>query len=303
MASQATPLKFKLGTYDKDFFLRKDGHVSEAGTLYFANIPHSPGNMYLYFGDGTNYLNVIPEMLPESNGGVGTNLTQLEPFSVVIQNESASALEGIEPKVGVLKVLTNGTKPQYGLADVSIGGTGRNSLTKNSLLIGNDTSAVNLLSLGSVGQLVGATSSGPAYLDIPVTWSTTNTPSASKVTLNLNIKSGTSTIKAHSAEIPVASETGPGIVTHLSQVFGGNKTFANNVNIRGNLGLDGVLTTTLSEDAYYNSSSDHKEGDIYTQGGITINKNLRVDGGNIQFSKEAKIKYDSTKDSFNFVFV
>ena len=63
------------------------------------------------------------------------------------------------------------------------------------------------------------------------------------------------------------------------------------------------MTTTLSEDAYYNSSSDHKEGDIYTQGGITINKNLRVDGGNIQFSKEAKIKYDSTKDSFNFVFV
>ena len=100
--------------------------------------------------------------------------------------------------------------------------------------------------------------------------------------------------------IPAASSSVSGIVTTGAQTFIGAKTFNSAVLMKNK------LTVENGQDAIYTNANTHTEGDIQTVGGITVGKNLRVDGGAnsayIQMHKQAKIEYDGTKDCFNFVF-
>lgn len=50
------------------------------------------------------------------------------------------------------------------LLAVQYGGTGKTALTANSLLVGNGTNPVNLITSASVGSVVAMTSSGPAFV-------------------------------------------------------------------------------------------------------------------------------------------
>jgi hypothetical protein len=178
--------------------LRADGHVSEEGTLYFATSPNLSGKMYLYYGDGTNYINVVPEMLTQANGGTGINLSLLDPYSVIIQNGQSSALEGVAPTKGVLQVLEDETKPIYAIVPAKLGGTGQETLTKGALLVGNGTDPVTLLKKGTKGWLVGSTGSTPAYFNTPISWSYNEDSSALTLTLNI-VNSSNTVVLSHTA--------------------------------------------------------------------------------------------------------
>ncbi len=294
-------LNFKAGSYNKTLF---DGSTTtlghQEGTLYLAKA-NDFGKAYLFYDNGTNYLNIMPELLGELNGGTGVDLTTITPYSVIIQNKDRTKLTGVSPTVGAFYVDAKDTSPKFGTLPVSLGGTGATTFAAESLLIGNGTSAIKTLAIGTKGYLVGSTGTTPAYVNLNIAWTAGTTAGP---VLNLHIKNGSTTLLTHTAAIPVASASASGVVTTTTQTFAGAKTFSNDVNIGASatLYVNRDLITSKGVDAYYNSSTEYADGDISVGGGIKVTKNLRVDGGNIQFSKEAKISYNSTKDCFNFVF-
>ncbi len=309
-------LQFKNGIYTADKFSNAVDAATqkpispithEEGTIYLA-IPDKLNTAYLFYDDGKVFRPIMPDMLSTENGGTGTNLRDtVEPFSILMQNSSQTAITGIEPKKGAFYAVTASEAPKFATLPVGMGGTGLSSVAAGSLLYGQgaDSSvdggqkALSALAIGTKGYLVGSNGSVPKYLNLSIGWSAGTTAGP---TLNLYVKDGSTNMASYTAKIPSASASASGIVTTGAQSFAGEKTFSNSIIVTQFSELKGKVYAELTDDAYYNNAEDSKTGSIIASGGMTVTKNMRVDGGTIQFKQEAKIQYDSTKDCFNFVF-
>lgn len=249
---------------------------------------------YLFYDDGEYFLNITPRMLSLENGGTNANLLDASINSVIVMNSESSGFTSIATKSGAFYATsTNGT-PKFGTLPVKQGGTGKTKATANAILMGNGTSALKELTVGTAGQIIGSNGTIPAWYSPAIAFSADTTSATLSLTLASTV----------TANLPIASETTAGIITAdttTTQVIKGPKEFLGPVTIHDPIFL-GTFSIGDGIDAYYNSSSDHAEGDLQVPGGITVGTNLRVDGTQIQFNRSAKIKYDSAKSCFNFIF-
>jgi len=62
--------------------------------------------------------------------------------------------------------ITNAASAITAPVTVANGGTGRTTLTANSLLVGNGTTAVTQLAVGATGKVLGVSAGAPAWVDI-----------------------------------------------------------------------------------------------------------------------------------------
>lgn len=289
MSSQ---VNFKSGIYSADKF--KTGSVAgslahDKGTIYVAAVNTGlKDKAFIFYDDGTEFLNIVPRMLDQEHGGTNADLSDVAANSVIIQGSSGQ-FSAVEPGIGALHITSSNGTPAFGILPVSCGGTGAATLTAKGLLIGNGTSAISSIGKGSNKQIVGSNGTTPGWYTPSLSISTTATASTLKLKL----------VAEMTANLPIASESSAGLVTAgtSTQMFGGPKEF------KGNVTFDGTVYTTTGKDAYYNSSSDHQEGDMQIAGGITLGTNLRVDGTQIQLNRKGKIEYDTDKSCFNFIFM
>lgn len=289
MSSQ---VNFKSGIYSADKF--KTGSVAgslahDKGTIYVAAVNTGlKDKAFMFYDDGTEFLNIVPRMLDQEHGGTNADLSDVAANSVIIQGSSGQ-FSAVEPGIGALHITSSNGTPAFGTLPVSCGGTGATTLTSKGLLIGNGTSAVSSIGKGSNKQIVGSNGTTPGWYTPSLSILTTATSSTLKLKL----------VAEMTADLPIASESSAGLVTAgtTTQMFGGPKEF------KGNVTFGGTVYTTTGKDAYYNSSSDHQEGDMQIAGGITLGTNLRVDGTQIQLNRKGKIEYDIDKSCFNFIFM
>lgn len=174
------------------------------------------------------------------------------------------------------------------------GGTGAGTFTSGGVLYGQGTAAIKATSKGGTADILVGGNGTPKFVTPAVSWVAGTTAGP---TFRLAINSTN-----YDAVIPSASGTASGVVTTNAQTFKGVKTFSDGIVCNGTATFNQKFTISGNIDAYYNSSSDYKDGSLYVGGGITASMNMRVDGGTIQFAKQGKIQYDSTKECFNFVF-
>lgn len=121
---------------------------------------------------------------------------------------------------------------------VDHGGTGRDTLTAGSLLVGNGTSAVTLVTGDTKGKILSSngSSSAPSYVSPSLSWTDGG---ASGPTLKLSINSADTT-----STIPIASGTVSGVVSTGEQTFGGKKIFSGAIQGNSTLAITGTSTFT-----------------------------------------------------------
>lgn len=121
---------------------------------------------------------------------------------------------------------------------VEHGGTGRDTLTAGSLLVGNGTSAVTLVTGDTKGKILSSngSSSTPSYVSPSLSWTDGG---ASGPTLKLSINSADTT-----STIPIASGTVSGVVSTGEQTFGGKKIFSGAIQGNSTLAITGTSTFT-----------------------------------------------------------
>ena len=217
------------------------------GRLLFAN---DNTQSYLYFDNGSQYLNIVPRLLSVKNGGTGH--ATLNPGEVLIgNNEDAILFRAITDnstlsyvKDNSINLITertlanwNGAIDENGQSKISHvgnilqgvwnattiavgkGGTGCTSLTSNGILYGNGNDALNVTSAGTDGQIFTNIQGVPSYVTPLLSWDTTQGGSVGPA-LALQISE-----EIYSAQIPSASDTASGIVNTTTQIFSGEKTF------------------------------------------------------------------------------
>lgn len=217
------------------------------GRLLFAN---DNTQSYLYFDNGSQYLNIVPRLLSVKNGGTGH--TKLNPGEVLIGNdENAILFRAITDnstlsyvKDNSINLITERTLANWnGAIDadgqsrishlgnvlqgvwnattiaVGKGGTGRTSLTLNGILYGNGDDVLNVTNAGTDGQIFTNIEGIPSYVTPSLFWNTTQGGSVGP-SLDLQISN-----KIYSAQIPSATATASGIVNTAAQTFSGEKTF------------------------------------------------------------------------------
>lgn len=288
-------VRFREGTYAAAKF--ENGNSLQIshypGAIFMATVGTGVKEYaHLIYDDGTYFMDVIPRMQPLLYGGTGLDLTIASNNSVIIK-ESA-ALGHVASANGAFYSTGANTKPQFGTLPVKQGGTGKTSFTKYGIVYGNSSSALKVTAAGAAGTVLVGTDAAPKFVAPGVSWTGGNTEGP---IFNLTIDT-----TVYSTPIPSASGTTSGIVTTAAQTFKGLKTFSDGITINGPATFNDVFSIVGTSDAYYNSSSDNSTGALSVIGGITASMNMRVDGGTIQFAKAAKIKYDDTKECFNFVF-
>jgi len=80
-----TNINFLFGT-EANFIDDTKKPANDKGSVYFTTVDETKG--YLYFGDGTNFLNIVPKLLSVANGGTGK--TSLESGKALIGNGTDS---------------------------------------------------------------------------------------------------------------------------------------------------------------------------------------------------------------------
>ncbi len=99
------------------------------------------------------------------NTGTGADIALVDSGAVNLYYDTVLSKWQIVSAVGTDVSATNITA---GTLSVLYGGTGRNSLTSHSVLVGNGTSGVTQISVGTAGQLLaGAASADPAFSSTP----------------------------------------------------------------------------------------------------------------------------------------
>ena len=121
---------------------------------------------------------------------------------------------------------------------VEHGGTGRDALTAGSLLVGNGTSAVTLVTGDTKGKILSSngSSSAPSYVSPSLSWTDGG---ASGPTLKLSINSADTT-----STIPIASGTVSGVISTGEQTFSGKKIFSGAIQGNSTLAITGTSTFT-----------------------------------------------------------
>ena len=248
MAEENTKVKINLLFGSEANFLdstKKPANVN--GTLYLTTVDTSKS--YLYFGDGTNFLNIVPKLLNVVNGGTGRD-TLTEGYALIGNGQKQVALRPITDNVQQVSgitpssnLITANTLKNWDGADhtgtsvisklgtiekgvwnastivVGYGGTGATTFTKYGVLYGDGVSPLQATAAGTKGQIlsVSANNSAPAFETPEIEWVSGST-AGPVVKLTLGGTPYTSTI-------PSASDSVSGVVTTGAQTFEGNKTF------------------------------------------------------------------------------
>lgn len=241
-----TNIKFLFGT-EANFIdnTKKPSNVN--GSVYFTTVDTTKG--YLYFGDGTNFLNIVPKLLNVANGGTGK--TSLDSGKALIGNGTGAVNLRSITNNGSATYITKSTNLitantlgnwtgaydsnnnsnikylgtigkgvwQGSVIAVSYGGTGKSTLTTNGILYGQGTSAVAVTMAGTDGQIFSTVDGVPQFLSPSFEWlAATAATNGPRLRMNLSNVDYDSTM-------PVATTTASGAVTYGDQSFKGVKTF------------------------------------------------------------------------------
>lgn len=156
-----------------------------------------------------------------------------------------------------------------GVLNVANGGTGLNNLTKNSILLGNGTSAVSLIGAAQGFLVCNSTSNQPHYAGISALWESTS-PTTQGPTLYISFDS--SNAKQYKMdEVPLASKNYAGTISTGAQEINGSKTF---------------LSKT-----YFSS-------DVDMAAKATVKNDLTITSGNLVFGNGTSILGQSYTDKF-----
>ena len=135
------PISLKVGIHNDSYFTKehKDALPATAGALYVSCFEDVKG--YLYYDNGTNFINIVPRLLGEENGGAGINLTTIPAYSTLIQGASGT-LSSVQSDAGVYFSTGKNELPQFGVVPVKYGGTGLTSHTKQGVLYAKDENTI-----------------------------------------------------------------------------------------------------------------------------------------------------------------
>ena len=156
-----------------------------------------------------------------------------------------------------------------GVLNVANGGTGLNNLTKNSVLLGNGTSAVSLVGAAQGFLVCNSTSNQPHYAGISALWESTS-PTTQGPTLYISFDSS-NTKQYKMDEVPLASKNYAGTISTGAQEINGSKTF---------------LSKT-----YFSS-------DVDMAAKATVENDLTITSGNLVFGNGTSILGQSYTDKF-----
>ncbi|MEN9386072.1 MAG: hypothetical protein RLZZ185_813, partial [Bacteroidota bacterium] len=214
-------------------------------------VPSTTGQVLTW--NGTAWTATVPTAI--STGVVGTsnangisisnNVISLSPADATnpgIITTSAQTIAGAKTLTGDLTVNGNLTNASLtaskvvftdasknlsstGIVGVTQGGTGLGTIPTNAILIGNGTGSLSTLTPSSSGQVL--TWNGTS-------WAATVPTAISTGVLGTSNTNGIS-ISNNVISLSPADATNPGIITTGAQTIAGAKTFANAVNIDGNL--------------------------------------------------------------------
>lgn len=225
------------------------------GSLYLATV--DTNRSYLYFGNGTNFLNIVPELLTVPNGGTGRTtltsgcaligngdnevnlrsitdnqtITYISASDNLITANTLANWNGSYDNTGNSSIQYLGTISKgvwsASTVDVSHGGTGiglaENGFTLNGILYGNGLDPLQVTAAGTDGQIFSTDDGIPKFLTPTVSWSpATSDTTGPLVEFKLSGQNYTSPIPAASGE---TNATAAGIVTKGTQSFAGTKTF------------------------------------------------------------------------------
>ena len=241
-----TNIKFLFGT-EANFIdsTKKPSNVN--GSVYFTTVDTTKG--YLYFGDGTNFLNIVPKLLNVVNGGTGK--TSLDSGKALIGNGTGPVDVRDITNNGSATYITKNTNLitantlgnwtgaydnnnnsnikylgtiskgiwQGSVIAVSYGGTGVNTIATNGIPYGQGTSAVAVAAAGTDGQIFSTNDGVPKFLSPSFEWLAA-TAATTGPRLRMNLSNAT-----YDSTMPVASTTTSGAVTYGDQSFKGVKTF------------------------------------------------------------------------------
>ena len=239
-------IKLLYGTKD-NFDASATKPTNVLGSLYLATV--DTGRSYLYFGNGTYFLNIVPELLTVSNGGTGrTTLTSGQAligngtnqvnFRAITNNETLTYISASDnlvtantlknwngaydnngnSSIQCLGTISKGTWAGSVIA-VSYGGTGKNTFTVNGVLYGNGTNAIQVTAAGTDGEIFTNANGVPKFLPPTVSWA-----AASSATTGPSVEFKLSG-QNYTSAMPVASEEASGAMTYGDQSFAGVKTF------------------------------------------------------------------------------
>lgn len=146
-----------------------------------------------------------------------------------------------------------------GVLNVANGGTGLNNLTKNSILLGNGTSAVSLIGAAQGFLVCNSTSNQPRYAGISALWESTS-PTTQGPTLYISFDS--SNAKQYKMdEVPLASKNYAGTISTGAQEINGSKTFlsktyfSSDVDMAAKVTVKNDLTITSGNLVFGNGTS------------------------------------------------
>lgn len=117
-------LKFKIGT--ESVF---NNLTVADGALYLVKESSASDKGYLYYGNGSVKMNIIPKLLDVANGGTGITVTP--SLLIDLESDNATGVYAAAPRPGVM-----GTLP------VKRGGTGATNFTTGYALIGNGENGI-----------------------------------------------------------------------------------------------------------------------------------------------------------------
>ena len=258
-----TNVKLLFGT-ETNFTTDGKKPANTKGSVYFTTVDTARG--YLYFGDGTNFLNIVPKLLGVPNGGTGratldsgkaligngtgavnlrsiTNNTSVNRIAASTNLITANTLafwNGAYDTNGNSRIASVGTI-KYGTWEASTvavgyGGTGKKTFTVNSLLYGNTNNALQETNVGTDGQVLASVAGVPTFVTPTISW---DEGGSAGPTLRFVISD-----EAYTAVIPSATKDNSGIVTTAEQYFAGVKRFTNDI-IASNIRPSAINTYSL----------------------------------------------------------
>ena len=190
-----------------------------------------------------------------------------------------------------------------GILPVANGGTGATSITANSLLLGNGTSALSALGAASNGQIpIGRTGLSPVLANLTAGTNVTITNGSGTITIAASLATFTSTVNAASYNLYgfgwLSGDTGNrGVKINTTgqtfigsgsptPFFSGDLNVASNIYVNGNVAqtIGSILTATTTPGALTFKSADanaaNKGGALYIKAGNSIGANA---GGEVEF--------------------
>jgi hypothetical protein len=292
----------------------KDDLTITSGNLVFGNGTSILGQSYtdkffindnndktIFYADATG-LHAVEFYIKNNVTGEDTNfsaalgrITALEGRSTNIESDLAQEVANRKNSVLYVALGTASTTKKIqdtaigvdGVLNVTNGGTGLNSLTKNSILLGNDTSAVSLIGAAQGFLVCNSTSNQPHYAGISALWESTN-PTTQGPTLYISFDSN-NTKQYKMDEVPLASKNYAGTISTGAQEINGSKTFLSNAQFDGNITVVG--TAAFTSKATFSS-------DIDVTGSAKVNNDLTIQTGNLVFGNNSCILGQSFTDSF-----